>query len=93
MASGVFMPIFGLRLTGRLAARAIGDNPLLRRTDRIEALVVLTAIQHPLDPNPDYAPKPVKLSLTQADRQVAEFCRTSCEENVRGFINTDRFFL
>jgi hypothetical protein len=38
------MPTFGLRLTGRWAARAIGDNPLLRRTDRIEALVVLAAI-------------------------------------------------
>ena len=59
----------------------------------MNTLVVLTAIQHPLDPNPDYAPKPVKLALSQADRQVAEFCRTSCEENMRGFINTDRFFL
>jgi uncharacterized protein len=24
---------------------------------------------------------------------VAEICRTACEENVRGFINTERFFL
>jgi uncharacterized protein len=59
----------------------------------MNTLVVLTAIQHPLDPNADYAPKPVKLALRQAERQVAEFCRTSCEENVRGFTNTDRFFL
>jgi urea carboxylase-associated protein 2 len=59
----------------------------------MNTLVVLTAIQHPLDPSPEYAPKPVTLALRQADRDVAELCRTSCEENVRGFINTDRFFL
>jgi hypothetical protein len=59
----------------------------------MNTLVVLTAIQHPLDPNPEYAPKPVKLALSHAERDVAELCRTSCEENVRGFINTDRFFL
>jgi uncharacterized protein YcgI (DUF1989 family) len=58
-----------------------------------DTLVVLTAIQHPLDPNPEYAPKPVKLTLRAADPQVAEICRTSCDENARGFINTERFFL
>ncbi|PTQ98932.1 hypothetical protein C8K18_10672 [Paraburkholderia sp. GV068] len=59
----------------------------------MNTLVVLTAIQHPLDPNPEYAPKPVKLELSRAEPGVAEICRTACEENVRGFINTDRFFL
>jgi uncharacterized protein YcgI (DUF1989 family) len=59
----------------------------------MNTLVALTAIQHPLDPNPEYAPKPVKLALSHAERDVAELCRTSCEENVRGFVNTDRFFL
>jgi hypothetical protein len=59
----------------------------------MNTLVVLTAIQHPLDPRPEYAPKPVKLTLSAADAQVAEICRTSCDENVRGFINTERFFL
>jgi urea carboxylase-associated protein 2 len=59
----------------------------------MNTLVVLTAIQHPLDPHPVYAPKPLKLELASADREVAEICRTSCEENIRGFINTDRFFL
>lgn len=59
----------------------------------MNTLVVLTAIQHPLDPSPEYAPKPVKLTLASTDSQIAEICRTSCEENVRGFINTDRFFL
>ncbi len=59
----------------------------------MNTLVVLTAIQHPLDPDPEYLPKPVKLTLSAADPQVAELCRTSCDENIRGFINTERFFL
>ncbi|MGF6969060.1 urea carboxylase-associated protein 2 [Paraburkholderia sp. WC7.3g] len=59
----------------------------------MNTLVVLTAIQHPLDPNPEYAPRPVKLELSDARPDVAEVCRTACEENVRGFINTERFFL
>ena len=59
----------------------------------MNTLFVLTAIQHPLDPDPQYGPKPVRLALSRAPRDVAELCRTSCEENVRGFINTDRFFL
>ncbi|WP_321798020.1 urea amidolyase associated protein UAAP1 [Caballeronia sp. J97] len=59
----------------------------------MNTLVVLTAIQHPLDPNPEYAPKPVKLTLGNASPEVAEICRTSCDENTRGFINTERFFL
>ncbi|MFT4065087.1 urea amidolyase associated protein UAAP1 [Paraburkholderia sp.] len=59
----------------------------------MNTLVVLTAIQHPLDPNPEYAPKPVKLELSEAQPDVAEICRTACEENARGFINTERFFL
>ncbi|MBB5500028.1 urea amidolyase associated protein UAAP1 [Paraburkholderia sp. MM5384-R2] len=59
----------------------------------MNTLVVLTAIQHPLDPNPEYAPRPVKLELSDARPEVAEVCRTACEENARGFINTERFFL
>lgn len=59
----------------------------------MNTLVVLTAIQHPLDPNPEYSPKPVKLELSTAQADVAELCRTACDENVRGFINTERFFL
>ena len=59
----------------------------------MNTLVVLTAIQHPLDPHPEYAPRPVKLTLVAADPQVADICRTSCDENARGFANTERFFL
>ncbi|WP_233851231.1 urea amidolyase associated protein UAAP1 [Paraburkholderia sp. HD33-4] len=59
----------------------------------MNTLVVLTAIQHPLDPNPEYAPRPVKFELSAARPEVAEVCRTACDENARGFINTERFFL
>lgn len=58
----------------------------------MDTLMVMTALQHPMDPNPQYAPQPVKLSWMKADPSVAEHCRTSREENVRGFINTDRLF-
>jgi urea carboxylase-associated protein 2 len=59
----------------------------------MNTLVVLTAIQHPLDPSPEYAPKPVSLALSQADPTVVETCRQSCDENTRAFTNTERFFL
>jgi hypothetical protein len=58
----------------------------------MDTLVVLTALQHPMDPSPEYAPKPLKLSWMNADPSVAEHCRTSRPENERGFINTDRLF-
>lgn len=55
----------------------------------MDTLVVLTTCQHPLDPNPEYSPKPVKLSVFEAP-PVAEddFCRTSRPENERAFVNT-----
>jgi len=58
----------------------------------MDTLVVLTALQHPMDPNPVYAPKPLTLTWMNADASAAEGCRTSRAENERGFINTDRLF-
>ncbi|WP_371320003.1 urea amidolyase associated protein UAAP1 [Pseudomonas gingeri] len=58
----------------------------------MDTLVVLTALQHPMDPDSQYAPKPLKLAWRYADASVAEHCRTSRPENERGFINTDRLF-
>ena len=31
----------------------------------MDTLVILTALQHPMDPNPVYAPKPVRLTWQQ----------------------------
>jgi urea carboxylase-associated protein 2 len=60
----------------------------------MNVLVVLTTCQHPLDPNPLYAPKPVKLEVYQASPPAADdACRRSRPENERGFANTERLFL
>lgn len=60
----------------------------------MDTLVVLTALQHPLDPAPDYAPKPVQLDWHQvADDGITVLCRKTREENTRGLHNTDRIHL
>ncbi len=60
----------------------------------MDTLVVLTALQHPMDPNPTYAPKPVQLSWHQvASDGISVLCRTSRPENGRGFHNTERLYI
>jgi uncharacterized protein YcgI (DUF1989 family) len=57
-------------------------------------LVIMDTGQHPLDPNPVYAPKPVKFSIARAAAVAAnDPCRISRPENTRAFINTERLFL
>jgi len=60
----------------------------------MDTLVILTALQHPLDPNPAYAPRPVKLSWHQvASDGISVLCRTSRPENGRAFHNTERLYI
>ncbi|HDZ56957.1 MAG TPA: urea carboxylase-associated family protein [Pseudomonas xinjiangensis] len=60
----------------------------------MDTLVILTALQHPMDPNPHYAPKPVRLSWQQIDSDgITVFCRTSRPENGRAFHNTERLYV
>ncbi|MDX5373929.1 MAG: urea carboxylase-associated family protein [Pseudomonadaceae bacterium] len=60
----------------------------------MDCLVVLTALQHPLDPNPQYAPKPVQLTWSRVESDgISVLCRTSRPENDRGFHNTERLYL
>lgn len=60
----------------------------------MNVLVVLNTCQHPLDPNPKYAPKPVKLTVLQTPPPGADdFCRNFRRENQRSFILTERLFL
>ena len=60
----------------------------------MNALVVLSAAQHPLDPAPAYDPKPVLMTAWRSGTAGADdVCRRSCAENDRGFINTERWFL
>ncbi len=69
-----------------------GDCVELRA--EMNVLVILDTGQHPLDPNPQYAPKPVKFSILQSAPAAADDpCRLKCPENTRGFINTERYFL
>jgi uncharacterized protein len=58
----------------------------------MNVLVVLNTCQHPMDPNPVYAPKQVQLSV-MGSAPVSDRCRTSCPENGRGFVLTERYFL
>jgi urea carboxylase-associated protein 2 len=73
-------------------SQAQGDTVTLRA--EMNVLVILDTGQHPLDPNPIYAPKPVKFSIHHAPPPAADDpCRLSRPENARGFINTERHFL
>ncbi|TBU99800.1 urea amidolyase associated protein UAAP1 [Stutzerimonas kirkiae] len=60
----------------------------------MDTLVVLTALQHPMDPNPHYAPKPVRLSWSKVESDgISVLCRTSRPENGRAFHNTERLYI
>lgn len=60
----------------------------------MDTLVVLTALQHPMDPNPVYSPKPVQLSWHKVESDgISLLCRTSRPENARGFHNTERLYI
>ena len=60
----------------------------------MNVLTILNTCQHPLDPNPRYAPKPVHLSIRRAEPAGPDDpCRVSRPENGRGFTLTERYFL
>lgn len=60
----------------------------------MDTLVVLTALQHPMDPDPHYRPRPVTLAWSQSHSDgISTACRSSHPENTRAFHNTDRFHL
>jgi uncharacterized protein YcgI (DUF1989 family) len=69
----------------------VGDCIELRA--EMNVLVVLNTCQHPLDPNPRYAPKPVLLTLFKTPPPAADdLCRNFREENRRCFTLTERLF-
>ena len=58
----------------------------------MNTLLCLSTAPHPLDPNPAYAPHPIKLTAWCVTAATTDdVCRNSCEENQRGFINTERY--
>jgi urea carboxylase-associated protein 2 len=59
----------------------------------MNVLVIVSACQHPLDPDPQYAPKPVLLQAWHCDTpDKDDYCRNHRPENVRGFYNTELLF-
>lgn len=59
----------------------------------MDVLVVVSACQHPLDPNPQYAPKPVRLQAWRCGvAEESDYCRNFRPENTRGFYNTDLLY-
>ena len=61
-----------------------GDEVTLRF--ELDTLVVLSCVPHPLDPSPDWAPRPVALELLAVDAASdVDAVRRACPENERGF--------
>jgi urea carboxylase-associated protein 2 len=59
----------------------------------MNALLVLTTCQHPLDPSPGYRPRGAILGATFTGPAPAkDHCRDLCPENGRGFSNTEALF-
>jgi urea carboxylase-associated protein 2 len=74
------------------AHRAPGQHIDLRF--EMNTLVVISTVQHPLDPNPAYAPQDIGLTVWRSGTAGADDrCRLHCPENGRGLINTERYYL
>ncbi|QLR43049.1 urea carboxylase-associated family protein [Enterobacter sp. RHBSTW-00994] len=60
----------------------------------MDVLVVMTALQHPMDPSTEYAPRPVQLSWWQVqDEESAIRALLTRPENERAITNTQLFAL
>jgi urea carboxylase-associated protein 2 len=60
----------------------------------MNTLIILNTCQHPLDPDPAYRPRPVKLEVFATPLPPADDpCRNSRPENFRAFINTENYYV
>lgn len=60
----------------------------------MNVLTVLDTGQHPLDPATAYAPVPIRVAVRKTAPAAGDDpCRIGCPENIRGFVNTERYFL
>jgi urea carboxylase-associated protein 2 len=60
----------------------------------MNVLTILNTCQHPMDPDPNYRPKPVVLTIRKVPPAALDDpCRLSRPENNRGFTLTERYFL
>ena len=80
---------------GRLAWQTnVKAGQLVELRAEMDVLVVLSNTPHALDPTPRYAPKPLELSIRRAEPVASDdVCRTSCEQNTRGFALTEMYHL
>ncbi len=59
----------------------------------MNVLLVLSTAPHPLDTKTTYAPAAVKLTAYQVGNAPQDDeCRNSCQQNGRGFVNTERYY-
>jgi urea carboxylase-associated protein 2 len=59
----------------------------------MDTILVLNTCQHPMDPDPQYSPKPVRIAVWKSDSPGADDrCRIACPENERAFILTEAIF-
>jgi urea carboxylase-associated protein 2 len=71
-----------------------GAGSFVELRAEMNVLTILNTCQHPLDPNPKYEPKPVRLSVRSVPPpREDDPCRTFRPENGRGFTLTERYFL
>ena len=60
----------------------------------MNTLVVLNTCQHPLDPDPIYHPRPIKLEVFASPPPATnDPCRNSRPENARAFLNTEQYYV
>ncbi len=60
----------------------------------MNVLLVISTAPHPLDEKTSYQPAAVKLSTWHVGiATVNDVCRNSCEQNQRGFVNTEKYYL
>jgi urea carboxylase-associated protein 2 len=60
----------------------------------MNVLVIVDTCQHPLDPNPQFDPQSLHVSVARTEAPASDdFCRKFRPENERGFVNTERYFL
>lgn len=60
----------------------------------MNVLLVVSAAPHPLDTKTSYQPAAVKLSAWHTGHaSIDDICRNSCDQNSRGFVNTERYYL
>lgn len=66
------------------------ENDYVDLRFEMHTLIAVTSVQHPLDPAPAYQPRAAQLIAWRSGPAPRnDLCRNLCEENQRGFYNTE----